>query len=108
MKYAKELREVLRAYPLYVQQLCISYKKWKQTRLDSLWRTRLYLECLKANLAPRELWDTNVKTLYKICKRLQKKYDVPAKEYYYNLVRTSRFRFTYQARETLLPANQKM
>lgn len=102
MKYRKELQSILRNFPYYIRKLCISYKKWKKAKFDPLWQTKLYIDCARAEYAPKELWDINMKTFYKICKRYEKKYNVPAKEFYNRTVKSSRFKFTAQARETLI------
>lgn len=103
MKYAKELDNKLKSYSFLIKLTCISYRKWKKKKkLNNDWIRELYYDCVKAELAPKELYETNMKTLFKICKRLEKKFNVEAKQYYNKLVRTNLFKFTANARETLI------
>lgn len=77
MKYAKELDKL----SLKDKLLMISYRKWKKIKtLGSHWKIRLVFELI---MSPRYLLETNLKTLYKLCKRFEKRgiaHD--AKEFY--------------------------
>lgn len=68
MKYAKELDKL----PLSDRVRCVSYRKWKKVKDPGrFWKWRLFLEFMST---PTSLMDTNMKTLYKICKRFEKRF----------------------------------
>ena len=77
MKYAKELDKL----PLSDRVLCVSYRKWKKVREPGIhWKWRLLLDFM---LTPTRLLDTNLKTLYKICKRFEKRFGITdAREFF--------------------------
>jgi hypothetical protein len=104
MKYGKELKNILSKYNPFIQNLCISYKKWKKWRpkCNYNWKYEIFMDCIKANYSPKELWDINLKTLYKICKRLNKKYNIDTENYYIYIVKSSLFKFTQKAKLTII------
>ena len=70
MKYAKELDKL----PPADQRMCISYRKWKKVKDPGrYWKWRLYLDFM---MRPTCHMDTNMKTLYKICKRFEKRFGI--------------------------------
>lgn len=107
MKYGKLLVEELKLVPIRLRILCISYKKWKRWYPGcSDWRFSLLKDAFWASLCPRELWDTNMKTLYKICKRLHKRFGIPSMEFYTWLVKSDLFKFTVDAKKVYLDVLQ--
>lgn len=71
MKYAKELDKVVNCSSFIDRVFIISYRKWKKVKnLKTHWKTWLFIDIL---LTPKHLLDTNLKTLYKICKRFEKR-----------------------------------
>lgn len=104
MKYGKELKNILSKYTILIRNLCISYKKWKKWKplCGYNWKLGIMIDCIKANYAPKELYDINLKTLYKVCKRLQKRYDIPSMEYYNYITKIGIFKFTSVAKETFI------
>jgi hypothetical protein len=80
MKYAKELDKL----PLTDRIMCVSYRKWKKVKAPGkYWKMRLFLEFM---MTPMRLIDTNMKTLYKICKRFEKRYSVTDERDFYTRV----------------------
>ncbi len=80
MKYAKELDQVIHTVPIHERLFLISYRRWKKTKNPGKWwKTKLFIEIL---LTPKKLLDINIKTLYKICKRIQKKFGIDTNEFY--------------------------
>lgn len=94
MKYNKELMTQLESLPLYDRIRCISYKTWKRI-WPTHWRVRLLVEFL---MSPRHLIDLNIKTVYKICKRIKKKFGEETADYF-NWISKS---FCESSRQTLL------
>ena len=80
MKYAKKLDDILSKYPWYVRIRCISYRKWKKMKLPKNWRLCLIIDFMKA---PKHLIDITLQTLYKICKRIQKRFKVNSLDFFY-------------------------
>lgn len=71
MKYAKELDNVVSCSSFIDRVFLISYRKWKKIKsLKKNWKTWLLIDIL---FTPKHLLDTNLKTLYKICKRFEKR-----------------------------------
>lgn len=67
MKYAKELDKLC----IKDRLLMISYRKWKKFKtLGSYWKIRIIFELM---ISPRYLLETNLKTIYKLCKRFEKR-----------------------------------
>lgn len=87
MKYARELDSL----PLHKRLGCICYRRWKKLGPIRHWKVFLGLEFL---LRPCE---TNVKTLYKICKRFNKRFGTETDEFFTRLTKT----FWGPSRETL-------
>jgi hypothetical protein len=120
MKYSKRLANELQAYPQYIRERCLSYKTWKKDIkrypycIYGCWKNKLLRECKKLDaflfppyetLDPKmvyEMCKINLNTLYKICKRLDKKLGVKAYNYYCMLLDNNNFRFTYLSHETLV------
>lgn len=122
MKYSKRLANELQAYPSYIRERCLSYKTWKKDikrypyYMYGCWKNKVLRECKKLDVflfppLPHETLDTkivhdlckiNLNTLYKICKRLDKKLGVKAVNYYCTLLNNNIFRFTYLSHETLV------
>ena len=103
MKYGKQLVEELRSVPLRFKVLCISYKRWKSWHPGCTnWKVSLLADAFLASLCPKELWDTNMKTLYKICKRLNKRFGVSSMDFYTWIVRSDLFKFTGDAKKVFL------
>ena len=77
MKYAKELDKL----PFTDRIMCVSYRKWKKVKEPGkYWKWCLFLEFM---MTPMRLIDTNIKTLYKICKRFEKRFGVTdARDFY--------------------------
>lgn len=73
MKYAKELDGVMQCCSLCDRPLLISYRKWKKRTPNVFWKFLLLLSIL---LTPKHLLDINLKTMYKICKRYEKKHHI--------------------------------
>lgn len=87
MKYAKELDRILSGYSWFTRRMCVSYKKWKKKRyIGHYWRWELLTEFL---LSPKSLVETNLKTLYKICKRLHKRFSIEGTREFYTWVSRS-------------------
>lgn len=71
MKYSKELNQTLKTINTFDRIFIIHYKKWKKMKnLNKNWKFELLLKIL---FTPKHLLDINLKTLYKICKRFQKR-----------------------------------
>lgn len=71
MKYAKELDRVVQCCHLMDRVFLISYRKWKKVKhLGTFWKNRFFIEMY---FTPKHLIDINLKTLYKICKRFEKR-----------------------------------
>jgi hypothetical protein len=128
MKYAKVLNDKLKEFPDNIKNKCLPYKQWKKKisndpiDIIETWQKQLYKQCNKINrlIFPTafnniicfsnktdigaktraELCDINSKTLYKICKKLEKKLEVPALEYIENL--KYEFPFIQSAQKTKL------
>lgn len=80
MKYAKELDNVIHNVPLHERIFIISYRRWKKLKNPGRWwRTLLIIDIL---MTPKKLLDINIKTMYKICKRLEKRFGLEANEFY--------------------------
>lgn len=94
MKYAKKLDEILSRYPWYVRIRCISYRKWKKFTPSKNWKLWLVFDLFKS---PRELLSLNLQTLYKICKRLAKRFGLESMEFYTRVSKT----VSKEANETL-------
>lgn len=84
MKYAKKLDEILSRYPWYVRIRCISYRKWKK-HVPVNWKFWLLFDFLKT---PKSLLSINLETLYKICKRLAKRFGLDSLEFYTRVSKT--------------------
>ena len=95
MKYAKELDKILSQYSWYDRLVCISYRKWKKKKPTDLWKLSLLFEFL---MTPKRLIELNLKTLYKICKRFEKRFGIEARCFY---TRVSKM-FSHRASETLI------
>ena len=70
-------------------------------RLDAF----LFPSCETNAIDPKmiyELCKINLNSMYKICKKLDKKLSVNALEYYCKLLRKSVFKFTYLSHDTLV------
>ncbi len=94
MKYAKKLDEILSRYPWYLRVRCISYRKWKKFTPTKNWRLWLLWDFLKS---PKRLFDLNLMTLYKICKRIEKRFGVEGMVFFTRVSKT----FSPEANETL-------
>lgn len=94
MKYAKRLDEILCQYPWYIRIRCISYRKWKKSVPEN-WKFWLLFDFLKS---PSSLLSVNLETLYKICKRLAKRFGLESLEFYRRVSKT----ISKEANETLL------
>ncbi len=94
MKYAKKLDEILSRYPWYLRFRCISYRKWKKC-VPNNWRLWLLWDFLKS---PKCLFELNLMTLYKICKRLAKRLGLDSMEFYTRVSKT----VSEKANETFL------
>lgn len=93
MKYSKEL---LGNHHVYERTFClISYKKWKKIRPGRFWKYRLVSELV---MYPRSYMDTNIKTVYKICKRFQKRYGLHTNDFYTRISKS----FSEKARQEYL------
>lgn len=79
MKYAKELDKVIHNVPMYERLFLISYRRWKKVKPGKWWQIRLAIDIL---LTPKSLIEINIKTLYKICKRIQKRFGIETNEFY--------------------------
>lgn len=88
MKYAKEIG----SYPWYKRAMCISYKKWKKRGPVDGWEYMLFFDFIFTPMYK----DINLKTVYKICKRFEKRYSIDAMSFY---TRFSKI-FSTNARET--------
>lgn len=103
MKYGKVLVEELRAVPARIRVFCVSYKWWKRwTPGCSNWKLSLLNDAFWASFCPSELWNTNMKTLYKVCKRLNKRFGLPTMEFYTWLTKSDLFTFTTDAKKVYL------
>lgn len=91
MKYSKEVAGL----PWYTRMWCISYKKWKKKGPSDHWELWLLLDFI---CTPWYTRDTNLKTVYKICKRFEKRFGVDAIPFYRRLSRT----FSDNANKTLV------
>jgi len=127
MKYAKFLQERLQDFPDKIRKKCLPYKLWKKEisrnpisiKTSQSWKKELYNQCKRinrfifpypnilcfndTNVATKtrsELCILNSYTLYKICKKLEKKLDVPALEYLETL--KTEFPFIQSAEKTKL------
>lgn len=97
MKYAKELDRILCGYPALDRVRCVSYRKWKKVKDPGrYWKLQMVLELI---IAPVRLLHVNLKTLYKICKRFEKRFGVPDARDFYTTVSKI---FSRDARNTLL------
>ena len=71
MKYAKELNSVMKKHPIHERIFLINYKNWKKVKNPgSFWKARLALQMF---MTPKKLMDINLKTMYKLCKRFEKR-----------------------------------
>lgn len=97
MKYAKELDRILRGLPFVDRIRCISYRKWKKvSEPGRYWKLRVVLDLL---MTPARLVHVNLLTLYKICKRFEKRFGVPgAREFCTKISKI----FSSDARDTFL------
>ena len=123
MKYSKILGEQLSEFNNSIRNKCLSYKKWKKLiKYDSKyiknkWERRINSECkaidrflfTKRNCLfgynintdiHRKLCLINLNTLYKICKKLEKKLNVNSMDIYNNI--KFKYKFTYISQETLV------
>ena len=86
MKYAKELDQVIGTVPIHERVFLIPYRRWKKTRRPGKWwQIRLVIDIL---LTPKKFIEINIKTLYKICKRLQKRFGIETYEFYNRVSKT--------------------
>lgn len=106
MKYGKELGIKLRVLPWYVRMMCIDYKLWKKMPLHCCggWIHKLMWDCYKCETlnktyANDTINKMNVQTLYKVCKRLQKRYDIPAMMVYTRILKSNQFKFIGEYKE---------
>ena len=119
MKYAKILAQQLSEFDNGIRNNCLNYKKWKKLikydgdYLRRNWERRLNSECkaidrllfTKYNCifiskeSHYKLCLYNLNTLYKICKKIEKKLGTNAMDTY-NILKF-RYKFTYLSQETL-------
>lgn len=85
MKYAKELDSVIRETSLMERVFIISYRKWKRVKFlkGQNWKVHMFLKIL---FSPRHLLETNIKTLYKLCKRFQKRKICEDSNFFYTMI----------------------
>jgi hypothetical protein len=109
MKYAKELDATLRSLPWYIRPSFISYRAWKKWNFadETSWKESLMRDCAKCDRLYRitrlrysnntetlnQYAEINKRTLYKICKRLQKRYDVDSLRFYRLIIKGEMFHF---------------
>lgn len=126
MKYAHALTKQLSKYDPYINKLCLQYKPWKKLIKYSPeytlinWKKNIINECKNVdnllycnkckcflnkkldNNIIEHLCFINVNTLYKICKKLQKKLNINALEYLDEIIKTRKFKFTQIAYQTII------
>jgi hypothetical protein len=93
MKYAKELDKILHDMNPWDRVFCINYKSWK-SRFDKNWRVSIFIRLC---MTPAKFMSLNIKTVYKICKRIQKRFGVQTQDFF-NMVSkifNSESRLTY-------------
>jgi hypothetical protein len=83
MKYAKELDLTMKNFPLHERIFLISYRKWKKIRPGPFWKARLAVEVF---ISPVKLLDVNLKTVYKLCKRFEKRFDLHDAKWFGNMI----------------------
>ena len=123
MKYAHVLNKQLIKYAPYIQKKCLNYKYWKKSiKTNSeyvilYWKTMIHEQCKKldkflfksnnviisilntciSNNLNTSLIDTisciNLNTLYKICKKLQKKLSLNSLEFLNDIIKERRYKF---------------
>ena len=122
MKYAKTLSENLSIFPQPIRNGCINYSKWKVWMkvqpgfISRHWKSLIMKDCKRCNrfmypyftksIIPDDqkfsLGLINTDTFYKICKRLDKRFDVGAFEFYKHCIKSKKFRFTSSSLVTLI------
>ena len=125
MKYSHILAKQLSKYEISIRKISFDYKKWKKLiKYDSEfiatnWKKRLNYDCKRIdaflftkypclcnyNIDPyinKELCYINMNTLYKICKKLDKKLKINAMDYYNHILKKNKYKFTYMSHETLI------
>lgn len=96
MKYNQELMSKLKSLPMCDRIRCISYKAWKKiSDPGTTWRIKLFIQFVTS---PKHLIELNIKTVYKICKRLRKRFGLETNEYFTWISKS----FCASSRETLL------
>jgi hypothetical protein len=131
MKFGKYYKQALTRLPESATSVCIPYDQWKKwIRVDhgsisQQWQDLLTQECGQVDkfifTQPRlrdmlclsnaarisvedklYLCELNARALYKICKKLQKKIQVPALKWYLDITSAHAYRFTGSSDRTLL------
>jgi len=131
MKYKKFLDDKLSIYPIEVRKYCIPYKYWK-TKINNhpafvkvFWKALLHRQCKRLdrflsssnydncltninnhninNIIHETLCIINIDTLYKICKKIEKRIHVPALDYFFkDLCKKNAYKFLEASNETLI------
>jgi hypothetical protein len=104
MKYAKELAAQLKALPWWVRVACIDYRAWKKKTKTNSWKASLLWDCCKCEAFSRyhSVNKINLKTMYKVCKRLEKRYGVESMRFYYQVQKSRMFKFMGSYTEMLI------
>ena len=132
MKYGKYWKSWICSQDNSIQQHCIQYIKWKKDithnpeKIKKNWKKMLYSDCknvdmyvfplincnscfnlnkkvvLNDNKTRLQLCEQNQTTLYKICKKIQKRLNIPALKFYNDLLKAHIYDFTGSAQRTAL------
>jgi hypothetical protein len=126
MKYGKKWRQDISELPTNARQVCIHYKCWKERIANcerSNWSQILEEECMMVDKyifekkfripflccgnmitpeAKLKMCEFNTRTLYKVCKKLDKKLQVPAMEWYTHAIHTQKYKFVRSSQRTYL------
>jgi len=124
MKYKKFLEEKLSIYPLNVRKYCIPYKYWKlkikhhPEFVRIFWKLLIHRQCKRLDkflaseysganrnklIDYENLCLINIDTLYKICKKIEKKIGLPALDFFFKgLCRRNTYKFLEASNETLV------
>ena len=84
MKYAKDLDKVIKTLPFHERIFIIKYRSWKKMKTPNM----SYLK-FKLFMTPKKLLDINLKTMYKLCKRLEKRHIVEDAKHFYTMTSKS-------------------
>jgi len=124
MKYNKKLAGKLKNYDSYIRKNCINYKYWKKIIKEDTeyitenWQKKLENDCIRVDklvsmhfgcfgvgkytyATLQEIACINLDTFYKVCKKLHKKLNVPAVDFYRECVIHHKYLFSKIAHDSI-------